>query len=420
VLLTLAQCQTHNGDYKLALETCQTGYDTSIKRNKGFYIPDFAHIKALCMVSLGQKDNAMPLLKQAYFGYSLLRRNKNASDLLQFVKNNLNIIIETYGVDTMQLPLPEPDIAHGNAKKFETFGELLNDFRLDADLTYDSLCEGICGKTTLENIIKGKQQGSPMVLEALMQRLGRDIDKYINTFLGEEEFYNKQKRDKANALIANKKFAEGEKLINELAADKTFAQRIGEQFIKLSRVIINERHLSNDPAHLEELLDVVRVTNKKFDLRQVATTRLTYYEIVAVNMIAIYLCNNEKSRHKGLQLYDDLIASMDKYYVDDAAKMRMYTTVLNNYTTTLETVGQYDDALPIIDAGEVFSIVHKQFKKLPGFAFNKSWGLLETGRKEEGLPYLALSYYGDALMENPLLADITSSYAKDYFDIKFN
>jgi len=417
VLATLALCQIRTGNYELALETCITGYETSKKRNKGFYLPDFVHAKALCLVNMRQMDVAVPLLRQAYFGYALLRRNKDAADLLEFAKIECNVAIETYGVDTLKRPLPEPEFTYGDTDEFDTFGAMLDKFRKEANLSYANLCEGICARSTLENIIKGNQQGSVIVLDALMQRLGRDIDKYINTFPGKEDFYCKQKRDQANALITSQKYAEGEKLINELATTKMFEKNVGLQFIQLSRARMKEYHASNDPAHIEELLDVVRITNKKFDLRYVATTRLTYYEVRAVNMIAIHLCNNEKSRHRGLQLFEDLVTSMDTFYIDSTAKMRMYPTVLYNYTKYLGIAGRYEDALPVIDVGEMFCVAHGQFKALPGFATNKGCILFDMGEKRESLPYLVLAYYGCLFIENFKGVETVMKYVKTHFGI---
>jgi len=53
-------------------------------------------------------------------------------------------------------------------------------------------------------------------LEAIMQRLGRDIHQYVNFFLSKEEFLVTQLRDRIEVLIAERRFAEAEKMLDIL------------------------------------------------------------------------------------------------------------------------------------------------------------------------------------------------------------
>ena len=403
VLLTLAQCYMETGDYANALKICDAGYAATIKRNKGFCLPDFVHHKALCLAHMGQKEQLARLARQAYFGYTMQRRYPIAAYLLDMAKCELKVPIETYGVEALQLPLPLPQFTHAGYERCETFGELLDQFRVQAGLSMDRLCEGICAKSSLSNIINNKQQGSPYALEAMMERLGRNVDKYINTFLGKTDFYNKQKRDNANALIANFEFDQGRKLLEELEGEKHFQKYVGKQFLELGYARIYGQKMwktpetADGPGYIKMLEDIIRMTNKKFDLRMVAATRLTYNEVVAVNRIAnSYYYMGEMQ--KCMRLQEKLIESMDTYYVDGAAKMRMYTAILHNYTNNLVTEERYKEAIPLIEKGEDLSLLYMQFKPLPSYAANRANYLYHTGEKEKSLAYHALAYYGSELI----------------------
>ena len=420
VLLTLAQCYMQNGDYQNALITCDAGHETSLRRNRGFYLPDFAHHKAICLVQLGHKEEVAHLARQAYFGYTMQRRSTKAADFWNFANNNLNIHIQTYGAETLQLPLPQPTFAHGSYGECNTFGQLLNQFRKEAGLSMDQLCEGICAKSSLDNILNNKQHGNPYVLEALMQRLGRDVDKYINTFLGKTEFKNKQKRDNTNALLASHKFSEGGKLLMELEGEKHFQKYVGKQFLELGYARIYGGCVDDTSDTYRKMLgDVIRMTNKNFNLCNVATTRLIYNEVIAVNRIANSLYRAGQIR-KSMQLQEALIDSMDTYYVDGAAKMRMYTTILYNYTKNLGLEGLYKEAFPLINKGKDFAVLYGQFKPLPGFAHNMGYCLLENKEKEKSLAYLALAYYCDMLTERPVFAKTSLDYVKNKLGIAFD
>ena len=419
VLLTLAQCYMEAGEYEKALDICNVGYNTAVKRNKGFYLPDFVHHRVLCLAHLGRKNELTILARQAYFGYAMQRRYSKAVGFLDSARGEFKLPIETYGVEAIQLPLPRPEFAHAGHEACETFGELLDRFRIQAGLSMDQLREGICAKSSLSNIINSKQQGSPYVLEALMERLGRDVNKYINTFLGAKDFCNKQKRDNANALIANFEFSKGGKLLMELEGEKHFTKYIGKQFLELGHARIRARNMTDGPEYIQMLENIIRMTNKKFDLRRVATMRLTYHEVVAVNMIANSLYRTGEMQ-RCMRLQEALIDSMDTYYVDGAAKMRVYTTLLYNYTKNLDLVGQYNESLPLIDKGEDFSLLYGQFKPLPGYAANRAYCLFRTGEKEKSLAYHALACYGSELIGRHDNANLTRNEVAEDLKIHFD
>ena len=287
--------------------------------------------------------------------------------------------------------MPELTFAHGSPATCNEIGQIIGMFRTDANVSLDTLSEGIFNdRSRLSKIENGTRQGNVYELEATMQRLGRDIDKYFNTFLPIKEFLLKQKRDEINALLANRKFDEAEKLLLELEDEKSYKKYVNKQFIELSKVQIKNARKGYTPEeHLAAPQDVLSMTKKKFDMQDVAKTRFTYYEIKILKMMANNRCRS-KDASSGIRLFFDLIQSMDTHYVDGAAKMRMYPTVLYNYTRFLGMEGRLKETLPLIEKGESLCILYNQFKTLPGFSANKSTYLLEKGEKEKALPMLHL------------------------------
>lgn len=419
--MTLTQCYMQTGDYSKALDTCEEGFSTTIKRNKGFLIPDFAHHKALCLANLGQSNDAISFLRQAYFGYSLLRRHTKAADLLQYANSEMGIQIETYGTDMLQLPLQEFRFVYDGVNACTSVGELIAAFRCDTGLTLEQLCEGICTKSTLNKIENGTIQGNVYILEALFEQLGRDINKYLNTFLSSDEFKNKQIRDEINALLSNWKYDKAEEMLKLLEHEKHYKERVGLQFIELSKATIYRFKANCDPSmRLEMLKNTLSITKKNFDLRYVATTRLTYYEILIINQIANILCNAEETRHRGMRLFEDLVESMNTFYTDETAKIRMYTTVLYNYSKFLGMAKRYNDALLVIDDGEELCLKHGQIKTLPGFIINRACILHEQGRNKESFPYFAQTFYCYALIGKLKNMEDIRSYVSKHFELDFD
>jgi len=436
IMLTLVECYMQEGDYAQALQICKEGCELSRKYNKSFNLPDFAGHMATCLMQIEETAEAASNARRAYFGYIMQRRNAKAAEFLQYADSKLGVKIKTYGTDTLQLPLSQPQFDYGSAfyynKKRDEIevddlnslmGNMIGVFRDDADLKPMQLCAGICSVDKFLKTENGERKGNVFELEALMWRLGRDIDKYFNTLPNYDDFMLKQKRDAANALIANGKFDEAKKIINELSADKKFTRfSVNRQFIASIRATFFKRDNPNSPEYFTMLQEALRITRPKFDIKDTAATRHTLYELVILNKMAIILCSAKETRNKGLRLFEDIIESMDVFYVDSGAKMRMYPMILLNYTSNLLRIGRLNDVMPLVEKGENMAILYSLNKDLPALAGNKAVYLMESKNqdKEKSLAYTAIAYYGSLLIERLRDANDCSEGAKDYFDVTFD
>ena len=419
VLLTLAQCFIQMGDYRKAFKICRKGYIVSIKRNKTFYIPDFTFYASYCLHNLNRADIAVSLIKQAYFGYTLLRRYDTADRLRKYACEELGFHIETYGVELFANNIPEPVFSYGKSVVCKSIGALIAAFRYEANLTFEELSKGICSVSNLSKIENGKIQGNVYHLEAIMQRLGRSIDKYFNTFLSHEDFTDKQTRDEINYRMSTHKYQEVEGLINELSSKKSYASGVNKQFIDLAKAELYLHKEGFNSEHLSLLKKVLNIDDKDFDYGIVARTRLTYCEIIAVNQIAVNYCSTGNIS-KGLRIFEDLKESMDRFIVDEVEKMRMYTGVLYNYSKYLGLAKRYEEAILITELGDDLCVKHGRLEPLPGLMLNHACGLLFLNRKEESLPYFAQAFYGFMLIDRLDDAITTKTIIFDNFGITLN
>jgi len=422
ILLTLAQCYMEEKNYDEVLNVCDAGHKISLKRNRGFHVPDFTQLKIYCLHKLGKVDELPILMPQAIAGYLLLRRHSKADSLLQFAKEH-NIAINTYGMETVRQPLPLPSYTYGKAIPCDNMGNLIYEIRCDEGLTQANLCDGLCAVSTLSKI---ESRAYPLdkvyLLEALMQRLGRYIDHYFYTFPTREDFRNKQTRDEVNALLVARKYTEAEELLETLEAQESFTDghNINKQFVAKARASIYSGVNGYDETHMEMLRNALNITRKKeFDIKQVANTRLTYYDITIINQIANNLCENQKMR-EGLRLFEDLIESMDRYYVDEYEKMRTYTMVLNNYAICLWRANRYVESLEFATTASELDAKHSDMRTLPSRFINIACSMLSLGDKENCLPYFALAYYGSVLVGRQGSASVIASHIKEQLGAEFH
>ncbi|MCL2404536.1 MAG: tetratricopeptide repeat protein [Defluviitaleaceae bacterium] len=434
MLLTMAQCYIQEKNYDEALDTCDAGHKIALKRNNGFYVPDFAELKVYCLHATGATGELSQLIPQAIAGYVLLRRHNKADGLLQYAQEH-GISINTHGIETVRPPMPQPIYTHGKVIACDSIGGLISQLKYDAELTLQKLCDGLCTTGTLSKI-EGMRYPLDKVylLEAIMQRLGRHINHYFNTFISFEDFENKQLRDEINISLVNGEYPEAKELLEKLIKNvneakkkdtiamtkkKRYYYNIITQFIEMAKASLYCEENGYTAVHIAMLHDVINLTREKeLDIGLVARTRLTYRELLAVNQMANSLCGMGKMR-EGLRLFEDLLESMNRYYVDEHEKIRMYTTVQYNYSTWLGREGRHKESLELAIIGDEMDVKHCRLQTLPNFAVNRACGMLSLGDKENCLPFFALAYYGSGLLGRQKNISVIKSYVKEHLGVDF-
>ena len=420
VLLTLSNFLIHNEDYNEALALCRSGNAASLKRNNGKYTPEFVYNEAICHYYLGNIDECKKLFRQSYFGYSLLRKKDKAELVRKFAEDAFGIQFNTYGVEDLEYEDFDPVIGHGESIACKSIGDLISILRIHAKMTQKELCYGICSQSNFNKIETGKIAGNVYYLEAFMQRLGRDINKYFSTFPNIEDFQAKQIRNEVNSQILALDFESAAEHLERLKTRKSFQKSFGLQFVKNAEAtVFGGMNGYDKPKYLELLEEALALTVNNFDEEMVHKYRLTNNEITIISQIAIHYCESGNMA-RGIKLYERLRDSMNRYYVDEKEKVRMYSVILYNYSKYLGLMERYKEALEIINEGENIVLRHCRLTLLPGFANNKACGFLELGEKQKSVPYFAMAYYGSALVRYFEDEQAIADYVKERLEIIFD
>ena len=404
VLLTMSNYQLADQNYIAAYETCLAGEKMSFLRKRGKHMPDFQYNRALCLLGQNKTEDCRRLLMAAYFGYNLAREGDKAEMVLTAAQERFGIALNTYGSDHLaHLPRPAIPYDRGETVDCTTIGELICVLRKKAGLTQAQLCQGICSVSNLAKIEKNMIAGNVYCMEALMQRLGLHMDYYFNTFLSGKDFDEKQMRDKVLDLVIRRKYADAETLLPALKKRKHFQKGIGLQFIKLVEVIVFGGVGGTDnPACLDMLREALQLTWPGFDERDprfinsIPHQRITRNEISLIHQIAGYYTDTGNNAHAA-KIYERLKDNMDLNIADERAKAVMYGAVIYGYSRPLIRTQQFDDALKVIEEGEILELRGRHLNNLPNYAVSKAIGLFSLGEKEKSIPYFAQSYYGFSL-----------------------
>ena len=395
ILLTLARFQMQNKDFSEGVEMCDYGNDISLFRRHGQYTPDFLFIKAHCLYGLGNIDGCRSMLEQAFFGFALLHKEEQLQQVLAVGKEQFGITIETYGVENLKFNrIPLIGNRQGEIESYDRIGELIGRMLDSMNISVAKLCDGICTDDELRLIVTGKTASpNPWTLEAILQRLGRNMGLYISTFYSAEDFDNKCLRDEIVLSIGTFQKERAKELLKKLESKKSYGERVNRQFILYANATLFGKDNGNKEEYLSMLYKAIRITISHFNEKEISHYRLTHNEISIINLIANhYAATGEIER--AIEIFSRLRTSMDKYYVDEAEKVRLYGSIMYNFSIYLGTNGQYDDALDVIADGEAFALRHDSLNILAILAINKACDLLEIGSHNESIPFFAMAFFG--------------------------
>jgi len=400
VLLSLSEFSLQIGDYEGVLEAYILGAEFSAKRKQGRYNPAFELYKAYALHGLNRKDECRKHLQYSYFGYALLGDTIKAEKVLTEAKGNFCIQFDLYGVDKLESEQQHViPYKRGDPIECNSIGMMIKALREKAGLSLGQLSRGICDKSTLYRIEQGKSPGHLWNLEAIMQRLGRDISLYDNFFLSKDDFIAMQLRDRITTNVASCQYKEASTLLAELESMEYIMQHnVFRQFVDMIKAIL--LYADQDEPHIEYpqlLLNALRITCPQFKECDIDHYPLSYYEISIINAYASHISDTEDLSHAN-KLFERLRRNLDERCIDEYEKDRIYSTVLFNYSSSLGNAGWRQEALAIINEGERFERIRGCLLNLPVLNFNKGYNILMLGNKEESIPYFALAYYGVAML----------------------
>jgi len=402
VILTLIKCLMQKKEFDRVMELCVIAEDFSAARKYGYFNPDLQVLKAEALKGMNKVNECKRYLQNAYFGFVLLGETKKANETLVIAKNEYNICFPLYGVDKLTFSnYCRVPYNRGETVECFSFGTMIRTLRERMGLSLRQLCRGICSQPTLLRIENEDTLESFFTIEAIMQRLGRDINLYKNFFLSRDDFILVQLRDRIYILIAECKFSIAAKLIDELEKIKRVTKsKVIKQFIKMIRAILfANNHDEPQPEFPIMLTEALHITCPQYNEKDIEKYHLTFNEIAIISQIAGYY-GDTNNLDRSVQIYNRLCKNINANYSDEVEKARTYSSVLFNYSSTIGRAQHYAEAIEVITEGENFERNRGRLIELPSFLFNRAYILLLMSKKEECIPYFALSYYGASLFSN--------------------
>jgi len=425
IILSLVDCRQKTGAYEDALKTCDMGLNISAMRSNGQGTPELLLHKAAAWLSLGRgKEEAARLIRMGFAGHMTLGEKELAMDALGKAKKDYGITFETYGMENLDIPPRKwMPYARGKVPPHNSIGEMIKILREEKKITITDLCRGICSISNLHKIENGDVHGHVHYVEPLMQRLGRDPMMYFNFFLLRRDFEAHELKDLIRLLLIFRKHDEAAAALEKLKTYKAYKKGANLQFVRrVEAALFVAAYKYTHPEVEKMLLEALRLTCPQFEEKDISGYHLTLDESVIINMLASHYME-KKELKRAAKIYEALLDNLNRRYVDEQEKARMYPTVMFNLTTCQGRLNRRDEAMETIKVADEFSRSRGRLDSLPSLMANKAYNLYMKGDKEKSLPYLALAYYGFEIFKDYGRAVSMTTWqeqAKELFGIEFD
>ncbi|MCL1936224.1 MAG: hypothetical protein FWF57_07630 [Defluviitaleaceae bacterium] len=403
ITISLSKLLILNEKYEESINYLNKLYLFSIRNCSGYKVFVIRHFMGICSYKLDEFKEAEEFFIQAYFGYIMFGLKKEAESLKNEIEKEYSIKINNYFIGNLNINSQKliDDIVPTNYK-FKYIGELLWFFREEKKISIDRLCEGLCNKSTLSRIENGSLEKYDIYLiEALFERLGRDVYNYSSIFFSSKEFKEHIAKNKIINLIDIKNYEVAKDLINNLEQSVNFKSNIGKQFILSCKGLIEDKYESKDnDKKLEILFESIKITIPNFDIENIEDIKnrfLTLNEIRIINGIS----NKYSAKGETLIAYRILfylLKNINKNYIDNFMEKRFYTSILFNYAYELVGLEKTERILEIVERGWEMEISNRSFRVLPKFAAIRAFIFFKE-EEEESTSYYAMAYFGSLLID---------------------
>lgn len=303
-------------------------------------------------------------------------------------------------------------------------GEYIKRKREEQKIKQDELCYGICDRSTLSRIERGKQEPSYYILKALLQRLGISEDR-CQILMGAQEFEIAELQKEIVADNVRHDFSSALKKICRLEELYQSAENpLLRQFILRVRALAGyekngERLDYDNPTQRKMLIHALELTCPGISMENMGSFLLGEDEAKIINQIAITY-SEEGNRRQAIEIYRQLIRYVQSHFAGCEIGQVMLPLTAYNYSKVLGMEGRYEEAIEIAELGRQWCVKYNKCRMLGGLLLNIACCLHELGNDEKSKKLLLNSYYAYLLMENFTSCKVVQEYAEENLGMKIS
>lgn len=293
--------------------------------------------------------------------------------------------------------------------KAYNIGLFIKKKREEQHIRQEDLCRGICDKSTLSRIERGKQEPSSGILGVLLQRLGINEDQ-LAVLLGPKDFEISDLQKEIVALNSQKEYEKAAEKIRRLEQLVEPTDKITQQFILRSKALV---YFPEDyPPSRELLLQALSLTLPDFDFDHISDYLLGIEEVKILNQLANSY-SEAGDRRFAIHIYRQLFEDPRKRLFNIEAELTLLPLLAYNYSRLLGLERRYEEEIEIATLGQKTCIKYNKCQYLGSLLLNISCALRELGQDKESRSKLIDSFYAYHLMGDESSCNLIIQYAQN-------
>lgn len=223
---------------------------------------------------------------------------------------------------------------------------LLKSMRQSKELTQEELGEGICSRTTIAAYEKGKCEPKKLYMDALMQRLGKTVDKYYIR-LDDIEYAQAKQRTWIQVCLRRGKLAMAKQAIQEYRNMQGTKGRLHDQFVAFVQAELLRRQKAPLEKQKKNILFGLSKTIVKETLAPGLLKRRVFHllEFFLLQRYAILL-EELGDEEMAAVWYETMLHRFEREERGIADKQKLYPLIAYRLANLRVRQGRFSDALP--------------------------------------------------------------------------
>lgn len=253
-------------------------------------------------------------------------------------------------------------------------GEVIRQRRVELRLTQEEVCEGICEPITISRMENGKQTPSRNRVKALLQRLGLPDDRFYGLLSAKELEISRLEKEIVSCNVRferaegeEKKVARAEALAKLQALEQVIDgdDTLSQQLILRSRYLLGTEQGRYDfETGMALLLEAMRLTKPRFDIRQIEKGLYTEQEVKLINNMA-QCCIRAGKHLDAIDILRQLLGYLQTSWEKILPHRAHIPFVAYNYARELGIVKRYAEAIEIAEEAKNICINYGHYQFLP-------------------------------------------------------
>lgn len=334
-------------DFPSALKISNTFKNKMIANSVDAPLHELTFLIGLAHYYLNDTDNALLYFKTAFFSahsidscYATICKNYLMSKLQFPIPKGLSSMTDIpLVVYNTKKAIDSSDFSDGTYEIFSpdvlTIGTLIQELRIEQNISQQTLCQGLCSKSKLSKIENGTLQPDIALAQTLLQRLG--ISDNIFTFYGNAHETSLQNLRQVLTKIPLSNTAEilchTQEMLHLCSSKDTFYA----QYASYRRACC----ISDNEESATALINTLCLTINNFDFNAICNYRLSWLELTILNNYCDTYCKVFAS--KGILFLYKLLDYLDCSSLDVLEKKRIIAVTINTLVQYLYSQKRFSE-----------------------------------------------------------------------------